>query len=111
MGLSALKAQRFHYNLIPFRHCQLCPAAKEDPIHFFLHCPILQKQRDVLLKQTSLILAPGSSPYLLPQLDEEYFTRILLQGSDDYSEDMNNELFSAVQAYIKTSNRFNMIQV
>ena len=96
MGLSALNAQRRRYNLIPFRHCLLCQAKQEDPKHFFLHCPYLSEQRKILLTGVSLLLAPGTYPYLLPQLDEDYYTKILLCGSDEYSKETNSKLFIVV---------------
>ena len=106
MGLSALNAQRFQYNLITFKNCLLCPAPKEDVVHYFLKCPCYFTQRVTLLKNMCELLAPGTHYSLLPQLDEKYFCQILLCGSDDYDAAINSQIFSHVQRFIDSTARF-----
>ena len=56
LGLSALKFQRFSYNLIPDTKCPSCGSEPEDPSHYFLICPTYSAPRNELLRNLATIL-------------------------------------------------------
>jgi hypothetical protein len=51
LGLSALNAQRFQYNMIDTPYCDNCPNIAENPYHYFLICPTHRNARALLLRK------------------------------------------------------------
>jgi hypothetical protein len=51
MGLSALNAQRFTYNLIESPICLLCNKASETPLHYLWECPAYMLARQIMVSR------------------------------------------------------------
>ena len=60
-------------------------------MHYFLKCPLYQKERRLLLSDCD---------------DININIVILLFGNDDYSYDVNSKLFGKVRTFINQSKRF-----
>ena len=111
MGLSALNAQRFDYNLIDYKNCQ-CGSLSEDPVHFFINCPLYTAPRQILLGDTEHILIEFSliiedQPNILNHnVLSRSLVNLFMFGNKNLSWDSNVNLFQYVQNYIDSSHRF-----
>lgn len=105
-----LRASNLHSHLNkvglhPTNTCD-CGNQTETTEHYLMHCPLFVAQRNRLYTHIRDVVAPGTNPHLLPNLDENKYVDILLNGSVDLEDGDNNEIFRAVQTYIKETSRF-----
>ena len=92
LGLSTWNSQRFQYGFISSMSCDSCNNNRED---FF--CPAFAAQRQALIEGLTTLLPTAVMQKLL---------NILLYSSDNFTEDTNFNIFSLLQAYIRSSKRF-----
>ena len=104
LGMSSLAAHLFPYGSSDTPYCS-CGARETTP-HFLLECPHYAVQRTELLVAIRDLIAPNTHHSLLPTLDANRLTIILLKGSDDLVTIENASIFRCVQKFIKSSNRF-----
>ena len=71
-----------------------------------MHCPLFTAKRQQLLQHIRDVIAPGCSQFLLPQIDENAYVKILLFGSSDLSPEDNNLVFRTVHNFISDTSRF-----
>jgi hypothetical protein len=107
LGLSGLASQRFEYNHIDNPKCTRCPENIEDPIHFFLLCPVFEDARADLIRNVCEILHQNDIDINLRArtLGEE-FVEILLRGTPLLNETENKKILILAQTYIKNTHRF-----
>jgi hypothetical protein len=107
MGLSGLKSQRHDYNHVPDSKCDFCGARKEDPMHFFLQCPVFAPMRIILLANvTSLYQTKNITRDLTRTLVKKELVGCLLKGDIRLDIVENTKLFDYVQQFICSSKRF-----
>lgn len=94
MRLGCSKLNNHLFNNLHVAHSSSCSCGhlNEDPSHFFLECPNYTALRDDLLN-------------VINQLAQCNIETILF-GNDKLSYQDNIKIFTAVQAFIKDSNRF-----
>ena len=87
LGLSGLASKRFEYNHIDDPKCTRCPSNIEDPVHFFLVCPVFDDDRADLIQNLCEILYQNDVVIDLGAryLGEE-FVEILLRGTSLINE-------------------------
>jgi hypothetical protein len=96
IGCSKLKAH-LHFNLFVEDDPSCgCGFEIEDPYHFFFVCPRYAQNRVILFDSISR-LVPDTAPRL----------SLLLRGDVNLSVDKNTAICEYVQAFIKTTGRFN----
>jgi hypothetical protein len=108
LGLSGLAFQRFEYNHIDNPKCPLCPAQREDLVHFFMTCPAHAAHREKFMTETCQIL------HSIDNLEVEFrskrfrnkFIDIILKGTPLLSENDNKRIFEITQEFIQNSQRF-----
>ena len=107
LGLSGLASQRFNYNHIDNPKCTRCSETSEDPIHFFLLCPVFDNARAELIQNVCEILNQNDININLGarNLGEE-FVEMLLKGSPLLDEVENKKILLLAQTFIKTTQRF-----
>ena len=92
IGCSKLNAHLcLNLHVIPLPTCQ-CGYEVEDPMHFYLHCPIYMVQREKMIR-TLTALTP-------PTLDT------ILFGNPNLQLEENKLVFSAIHTYILETERF-----
>ncbi|VDI50077.1 Hypothetical predicted protein [Mytilus galloprovincialis] len=107
LGLSALNDHLYKYNLTLNRFCDFCPGnCIENTEHYLIHCARYTNYRITLLLGIKNLLCPDINIAMLRDLCPNYLSKILIEGSDDLSDDTNLELFECVFRFIKSSNRF-----
>jgi hypothetical protein len=107
LGLSGLASQRFDYNHIDSPKCTRCPARKEDPIHYFLTCPIYAIPRaDLLQEVTDIFHANNLIVNFGKKQFREQFVEVLLRGTPLLVEEENLQILKLAQTYIKKTQRF-----
>jgi hypothetical protein len=107
LGLSGLASQRFNYNHIDSPKCTRCPAPKEDPIHFFLTCPIYAIPRaDLLQEVTDIFHANDFIVNFGNKHFREQFVEILLRGTPLLGDEVNLQILKLAQTFIKKTQRF-----
>jgi len=106
LGISALRAHLFKYNIIDSPLCTFCNMANETEIHFILHCPTFAAHRTMLL--ANLV---NDIPFeILSSLSEKNLVCLLLKGSDQLDKATNQKVFEQFHIYIKSSKRFEFNQ-
>ena len=105
LGASTLNVDLFARGLCASPAC-VCGNQRETTCHFLLHCPQFIIQRRKLLLNIRDIIAPGTNPTLLLNMNETRYKDILLFGSDDLDTVNNNLLFNAVHTFVSESARF-----
>ena len=105
LGHSCLRSHLFKVNILPDPAC-VCGNDIESSEHYFLDCNQYADPRSKLFQVVTLIVAPGANPSLLPQLDRQYFVKVLLEGSPDLDTESNENIFKAVHTFINESRRF-----
>jgi hypothetical protein len=107
-GLSGLNKHLFSYNLCLSKFCDHCDSNKiEDTEHYLLKCSGYTTPRITLLLNVKHIICPDINITLLRDLCPTYQTKILIEGSNnDLSTVMNQELFTRVFKFIKSTHRF-----
>ncbi|CAG2205733.1 unnamed protein product [Mytilus edulis] len=107
LGLSALNDHLYKYNLTLNRFCDFCPGnCIENTEHYLIHCARYTNYRITLLLGIKNLLCPDINIAMLRDLCPNYLSKILIEGSDDLSDDTNLEMFECVFRFIKSSNRF-----
>ena len=104
LGMSSLAAHFFLYGSSDTPYCSC--GARENTHHFLLECPHYAVQWTELLVAIRDLIAPNTHHSLLPTLDANRLTIILLKGSDDLVTIETAFIFRCVQKFIKSSNRF-----
>ena len=105
---STLNADQFRNGFHDRPDCE-CGNSIENNSHYILHCPKFKTARAKLFVGIRDLLAPGASPYLLPQLDPDYFVKMLLFGRDtdtDTDANLNKQIVHCLQTFITESGRF-----
>ena len=74
-------------------HCLHCGYEFERNVHYFLECPKYTRQRDILSQQFCDI----SVPFLI---------NLFINGSSEYSHNLNCKIIPYVHNYIKSSRHF-----
>jgi hypothetical protein len=107
LGLSGLNKHLFSYNLCLSKFCHHCDGNKiEDTEHYLLKCSRYTTPRMTLLLNVKHIICPDINITLLQDLSPTYLTKILIEGSNDLTTVMNQELFTHVFKFIKSTHRF-----
>jgi hypothetical protein len=107
LGLSGLASQRFDYNHIDSPKCTRCPSKMEDPIHFFLTCPVFAIPRaDLLQEVTDILHANDININFGNKFFREQFVELLLRGTTLIGEEENKQVIRSAQNYIKKTQRF-----
>jgi hypothetical protein len=109
MGLSGLNDHRKKYNFISLNNCPLCGKKPENTVHYFLRCPYLAVQRNVLIGDiTQLLTARLPDLELYPTTSQGFnaLVSIFLYGSSSLSFDENISLFKSIHTFIRNSKRF-----
>jgi hypothetical protein len=107
LGLSGLASQRYEYNHIDSPRCTRCPENMEDPIHFFLLCPVYEDARTELIQNVCEILHQNEIQIdLRARTLGEEFVEILLRGTPLLDETDNKKVLILAQTYIKNTHRF-----
>ena len=96
--MSSLAAHLFRYGSSDMPYCSC--GARETTYHFLLDCP------QFAVQLTELLVAIRDLISLLPTLDANRLTIILLKDSDDLVTIENAFIFRCVKKFIKSSNRF-----
>jgi hypothetical protein len=105
LGLSALRAHLFKFNIVDSPMCQFCNISDETIIHFTFHCPTFSSPRALLLMRITETI-----PFeLLVISTERDLVKFLLYGNNTMSDESNRTLFEIYQDYIINSKRFNYI--
>lgn len=105
LGHSTLNSHLFKVNRAETCSCS-CGNSGETTKHYLLECPNYLAQRDTMLAEIRDLLAPGTHPNLLINLDPKHFLTLLLRGSDEQSSDVNRDIFAAVHQFIISTGRF-----
>ena len=106
LGLSGLNKRLFSYNLCLNKFCDHCDGSKiEDTEHYLLKCSRYTTPRITLLLNVKHIICPDINITLLRDLCSTYLTKILIEGSNDLSTVMKQELFTHVFKFIKSTCR------
>jgi ribonuclease P/MRP protein subunit RPP40 len=105
LGASTLNFDLFARGLCTTPECD-CGNPRETTCHFLLYCPLFDVQRHRLLLHVRDVIAPGTNPTLLFNMNVNRYLDILLSGSVDLDTDNNSLIFNAVQNFIAESARF-----
>ena len=105
LGRSKLNSHLYEVNILPSAACS-CNCPNEDTRHFFLFCPLFEQPRLTLLRSVGNVLAPGVHPHLLVNYVADRLLEIMLSGSTSLQDELNVEIFTAVQLYIIQTRRF-----
>ena len=102
VGLSPLRAHKFRHNFqdTPNDLC-MCQSGIESTIHFLLHCPIYDDQREVLMSIVQPIIHGLSNIS-----NDKSMSKILLYGSKSLNPTQNKEILNATLVYAQTTGRF-----
>jgi len=107
LGLSGLNKHLFSYNLCLRKFCDDCYGNKiEDTAHYLLKCSRYTTPRFTLLLNVKHIICPDINITLLRDLCPTCLTKILIEGSNDLSTVMNEDLFTHVFKFIMSTHRF-----
>jgi hypothetical protein len=102
-----LASQRFDYNHIDSPKCTRCSEKREDPIHFFLLCPIFDDARADLIQNVCEILNQNDININLGARNlGEDFVEMLLKGTPLLDEVDNKNILLLAQTFIKDTKRF-----
>ena len=88
---SNLNSDLFNNHLRPQESCE-CGSESEDAEHYLLQCQLYLNARLILFRKTHSF--------------HPLNVNLLLSGSTELSDDDNIQIFAAVQAFIKDTNRF-----
>jgi hypothetical protein len=107
LGLSSLNEHLFKYNLCLNKFCGQCNGNHtENTELYLLHCNRYTAPRSTLLLGITHILCPELIITLLQDLCPTHLSKIMTEGSDDLSVNINHKLFECVFQYIKSTKRF-----
>ena len=98
---SDLRSHRFSKQFNCLDPTCSCGLEEETPEHFFLHCPLYQGPRTVLLNKVSEILDSPTS-----DMDDSSLCHLLLYGKPSLSDCTNKNILCATIKFIKSSKRF-----
>ena len=87
---SSLNPDLARINLVNSPKCA-CGSAYEDAIHYLLECCLYQNERRIIFRNLN---------------DTDLNIETLLFGNDDYSDQINSEIFEKVRIFIRQSKRF-----
>ena len=101
IGFSHLKEHKFEQNFQDSVD-PLCGCGNdiESTVHFFLHCPNFETQRQTLLNKLKSINASIMAE------NENSVVRTLLFGRPDFNYSTNKEIINATISFILTTERF-----
>ncbi len=102
LGLSHLRAQLYHYNLINDPICQFCNIEPETVGHYVLRCPAFNAPRTNYL----LGLIANLDREYIGNLDDAKILDIFLYGDPKLEDRINELFFSMALTFINTSRRF-----
>lgn len=101
LGLSPLKDHLSSHHIVESDLCPFCLSEPETTSHFLLNCPTYNTQRQQLLYSLTDIIGNDVHAYSKTML-----TRLLLYGNEDFSFQINNNIFEVAQMFITKSKRF-----
>ncbi|CAC5380462.1 unnamed protein product [Mytilus coruscus] len=94
LWLSALNDHLYKYDLTLNRFCDFCPGNRiESTGHYLIHCARYTNYRITLLLGIKNLICPDINIAMLRDLCSNYLSKILIEGSDDLSDDTNLDLF------------------
>ena len=96
LGLSALNAQRFKYNLIDSPSCDHC-TQDETPIHYFIYCPAYSDHRNIFKNRLQAELSIDIS-------DKQKLLNTILHGLNNTVT--NKILIDIVNEFMTLTKRF-----
>ena len=102
VGFSHLREHKFRHDFLDIVDpiCSCRTKAVENTKHYLLHCSIFANQRTVSFDDLRNI-GIGFGP-----LDSSTFSRILLFGNPNFSDNVNSGIIYAVIKFIESTNRF-----
>ena len=104
LNSTTLNCHLFKYGRSDTHECT-CGNLWETVKHFMLECPNYATHRNMLLAAIRDILAPGTHPNLLHDIDSKDLLNMLLNGFKcDITE--NEKIFHSVQRFLVSSGRF-----
>ena len=107
LGLSGLASQRFDYNHIDSPKCTRCSEEKEDPIHFFLLCPVYDDARaDLILNVWEILNQNDINVNLGARNLGKDLVEMFLKGTPLLDETENKKILLLAQTFIKATQRF-----
>lgn len=101
----ALNCHLFKYGMSDTPAC-ICGYRSETTAHFMLDCPTYAAPRDTMLATIRDVIAPGTHPRLLLDLNHNHLLKITQCGSIELSDQSNRTIFSAVQRFVISTGRF-----
>jgi hypothetical protein len=107
LGLSGLASQRFDYNHIDDPRCIKCGAKREDPIHYFLTCPVFENPRREFLNDICEILHFNNIAVEFHRGSfRKFLIQTILRGSILLNDVENKNIFLKTQLFIYNTKRF-----
>ncbi len=102
LGLSHLRAQLYHYNIVEDPYCPNCPSTPETATHFFLKCPKNSLHRNEMFQNCQQAIDND-----LRNIKSSQILKVLLEGNDEmYDNETEKRLFNVVHTYISKTERF-----
>jgi hypothetical protein len=102
----SLNCHLFKFGMSDTCACAACGHPSESTKHFVLECPAFAAPRDIMLATIRDVIAPGTHPRFLLDLDRNHLFKITLRGSAELSHEANSTIFSAVQQFVISTGRF-----
>ena len=102
VGLSHLRAHKFRHKFLdtPNDTCS-CQSGTESTMHFLLHCPLFNVQREELMEKIQPFVSN------LPNISEHStLCKVLLYGSKTLTPAQNKEILNTTLTYICNTGRF-----
>ena len=102
LGLSHLRQQLHSFRIIDSSYCLNCPNCLETVTHYLLNCPQYTCTRlEMMTDMVEIVVGNGMN-------FENYhaFVNIMLQGSDQLTEQENIQVLNMVQKFIGSTQRF-----
>ena len=97
LGLSSLNEHLFKYNLCLSKFCEQCSGNHTETTELYLlHCNRYTVSRSTLLLGIKHILCPALNITLLRDLCPTHLSKIMTEGGDDLSVNINHKLFECV---------------
>ena len=101
VGLSPLTQHKYLHNFSNIINDICICGMPEDTTHFLRECPLFLPQRRILCSE--IFTLTGVNLILIPRKN---FTKLLLFGSNLFSDEKNNNILTCSKNFIKSTGRF-----